>query len=75
MMQCPDCKGEGWFPSHADGRNTEDCDTCTGKGLVFDGMRRIRWFLWIRCVIDCANCKAENHHSHSACSRCGHQFS
>jgi hypothetical protein len=38
-------------------------------------MRKIRWLLWMWYVIDCANCKAENHYSKSACSKCGCEFS
>ncbi len=74
-MECPCCKGVGWFASHADGKSTEDCDICKGNGRVFDGMRKIRWLLWMWYVIDCANCKAENHYSKSACSKCGCEFS
>lgn len=76
MMQCPYCKGEGWLPSHADGKFSEACDICGGKGSVFDGMRKIKRFIFMPIyVIDCANCKAENHYSKSACSGCGHPFS
>jgi DnaJ-class molecular chaperone len=76
MKECPCCKGEGWFASHADGRVSEDCDICKGKGRVFDGMRKIKRFIRMSLyVIDCANCKAENYYSKSACSKCGHQFS
>ena len=75
MIECPCCNGRGWFASHADGRDSDDCDICSGKGRVFDGLRRIRWLLWVWYVRDCSNCKAENHYSKSACSRCGHQFS
>jgi len=75
-MDCPCCKGIGWFASHADGKSTEDCDICNGNGRVFDGMRKIKRFIFMPVyVIDCAHCKAQNHYRKSACSGCGYQFS
>jgi hypothetical protein len=56
MMQCPCCKGVGWFHSHADGSLSEDCDICNGSGAVFDGMRMIKRLIRMpKYVIDCGH--------------------
>jgi hypothetical protein len=75
MMRCPCCEGEGWFPSHADGCKTEDCEICQGRGLVFEGMREIRRLIRMpKYVIDCRQCGKENHFRDTSCSGCGYGF-
>lgn len=74
-MECPCCKGRGWFASHAEGSLSDDCDICDGKGVVPDGMRMIPRFIRMpKYVIDCRQCGTENHFRNSSCYKCAYQF-
>jgi DnaJ-class molecular chaperone len=76
MQQCPECKGKGWFASHADGSASDDCDTCGGTGQAYDAVQQFPSFLYGRKYETlCPKCGRRGGAQVSFCRSCGYQFS